>query len=205
MPALTLKYLPVYNEHELLIRLQADDAKAFTELFDHYRGRIYGVALKFLKSPVLAEEIVQDVFLKVWLKRSEMAAVTRFDAYLFVMARNFIFDRIKKMAYESAAQSELLKQPSVNDADHLLIQRQYQQLLQQAIDLLPPQQKQVYHLAKVEGLSHEAIAEKMLLSRLTVKAHMAKALRSIRKYLNTHLHHLIALPFFLEVLTGSNR
>jgi RNA polymerase sigma-70 factor (ECF subfamily) len=116
--------------------------------------------------------------------------VENFEAYLFTMARNFIFDRMKKMAYETAAQTELKRQePSLNetDTDYQMRQRYCLQLEQEAIQFLPPQQKLVYHFAKTEGLSHEAIAQRMHLSRLTVKAHMAKALQAVRKYLSRHL------------------
>ena len=190
-----------YNDHELLEQLKAGSEEAFTQLFDHFRPTIYSVALKFLKSPVLAEEIVQDVFLKVWLKRKEMAVIKDINAYLFIMARNFIFDRIKKMAYEAAAQTVLKDEPFyVDDTEHLVRQHQCQQLLHQAIELLPPQQKQVYCLAKVNGLSHEKIAEQMNLSKLTVKTHMAKALLAIRKYLNAHLNMLSLLPLLMNSL-----
>ncbi|MDX2048235.1 MAG: RNA polymerase sigma-70 factor [Chitinophagaceae bacterium] len=182
----------VYVEHEMLLLLNTGSEFAFTQIFNHYRGRIYAVALKFLKSPAPAEEIVQDVFLKIWLKRYELHMVENFEAYLFTMARNFIFDRLKKMAYETAAQSELRgEETAINDTEYLVRQRQCLQLEQEAIQLLPPQQKLVYHFSKTEGLSHETIAQKMQLSRLTVKTHMAKALQSIRKYLNRHLHQFL--------------
>ena len=163
MPAI-LNYPDSYDEYDLLRQLGAGSEYAFTRLFDQYRGTIYGVSLKFLKSPVLAEEIVQDVFLKVWHKREEIASVKRLDAYLFIMARNFIFDRIKKMSYEAADEISLVKQQSsADDSEYLVRQHQCQQLLQQAIDMLPSQQRQVYQFAKQEGLTHEMIAEKLIL------------------------------------------
>ena len=190
-----MNHFDTYNEYELLEQLKGGNEKAFTQLFDHFRGTVYGVALKFLKSRVLAEEIVQDVFMKLWLKRGELGTVKQLDAYLFVMARNFIFDRIKKMAYESAGQASLSKnESSADDTEYLVRQHQCQQLLLEAIELLPPQQKQVYNLAKTEGLSHEMIAEKMNISKHTVKKHMAMALQAIRKYLNSRLHHFPLLP-----------
>ena len=201
--ALPLKHYDSYDEFDLLRQLAAGSEYAFTRLFDQYRGTIYSVSLKFLKSPVLAEEIVQDVFLKVWHKREEMASVKRLDAYLFVMARNFIFDRIKKMSYEAADEISLVKQQSAaDDSEYLVRQHQCQQLLQQAIDMLPFQQRQVYQFAKMDGLSHEVIAEKMQLSRHTVKKHMAMALQSIRKHLESHLHYFPLLPLIIGVLTA---
>jgi RNA polymerase sigma-70 factor (ECF subfamily) len=197
-----LGYSYIHNESELLFQLKNGDQGAFSQLFHHYRHVVYNVAYRFLKSSVLAEEIVQDVFLKIWLKRNEMDAVKDFNAYLFIMARNFIFDRIKKISYETTAKTALKNEPFyVDDTEHLVRYHQCQQLLKEAVDLLPPQQKQVYHLAKVEGQSHEKIAEKMLLSKLTVKAHMAKALQSIRHYLDGRLNIFPLLPLLLGILS----
>jgi RNA polymerase sigma-70 factor (ECF subfamily) len=190
----------LHNESQLLSQLKEGDEEAFAKLFNHYKLNIYNVALKFLKSNVLAEEIVQDVFLKVWLKRNEMGDIKDFNAYLFIMARNFIFDRIKKMAYETTAQTDLKDEPFfVDDTEHLVRHHQCEQLLQQAIELLPPQQKEVYHLAKVDGLSHQDISQKMQLSKHTVKKHMATALKAIRSYLNARLN-LFTLLLLLTVI-----
>lgn len=194
-----MNYPDSYDEYDLLRQLGAGSEYAFTRLFNHYRGTIYGVAFKFLKSPVLAEEIVQDVFLKVWHKREEIALVKRLDAYLFIMARNFIFHRIKKISYEAVSEKSILKQQSsADDTEYLVRQHQCQQLLQQAVDMLPAQQRQVYQFGKLDGLSHELIAEKMHLSKHTVKKHMAMALQSIRKHLESHLHYLPLLPLIIE-------
>ena len=117
------------------------------------------------------------------------------------MARNFIFDRIKKMSYETVAQAALLNhESSADDTEYLVRQHQCQQLLLEAIERLPPQQKQVYNFAKADGLSHEMIAEKMQLSKHTVKKHMAMALQAIRKYLDTRLHHFPLLPLLIGIL-----
>ncbi len=192
----------LFEEKKVLQLLATGSEYAFAQLFDYYQGKVYGTALKFLKSHELAEEVVQDVFLKIWLKREEMASVERFDAYLFITARNIIFNRIKKAAYEVSVQKEIARNFSEIDdhTENLLRDRQYQKILQEAVNLLPPQQKQVYHLAKVEGLTHEAIAERMQISRLTVKTHMAKALQAIRIYLSHHLHCSTSIALLLIIM-----
>jgi RNA polymerase sigma-70 factor (family 1) len=185
----------LHNEVHLLSRLQTGNEEAFSQIFNHYRPVVYNVAYKFLKSPVLSEEIVQDVFLKIWLKRNEMGSIKDFKSYLFIMTRNFIFDRIKKMSYETEAKSALNGETFfIDDTEYLVRHHECQQLLKEAIELLPPQQRTIYNLAKVEGLSQEAIAERMQLSKLTVKKHMAMALKAIRKYLDTRLYYFPLLP-----------
>lgn len=184
-----------YDEKKVLEMLAQGSEYAFTQLFDHYRARIFSVAMRFLKSRELAEEVVQEVFLKVWVRREQMAMVLNFEGYLFTMARNRVFDCIKDLAEETAAKREFVHsiQP-MNGTDHFLIEKQYEGLLQEAVNQLPPQQKQIFRLAKIEGLSHQAIAEQLHISRLTVKTHMAKALQTIRHNLRHHLTTFILLP-----------
>lgn len=184
----------LHDEKLLLDSLKEGDQQAFTDLYNYYSHPVYDIALTFLKSSSLSEEIVQDVFMKIWVKRSEMGMVKDFRAYIFVMARNLIFDRIKRQAHETSAKIYLDSQQFfVDDTEHLVRHHQCQQTLHEAINLLPPQQKQVYQLARVQGLSQDTIAEKMQISRLTVKTHMAKALKSIRTYIRIHLNCLSIL------------
>ena len=189
-----------YNEYELLRQLSEGSEDAFSRLFHFHRRYIYGIAFKFLKSASLAEEIVQDVFLKVWHKREEMIYVQRLESYLFIMARNFIFDRLKKMSYEAVYDISALDVSTTDDTEYLVRQHQYEKLLQQAIEMLPAQQRQVYQLARGENLSHEMIAQRMQLSKLTVKKHMAMALQSIRKRLERHLCYFPLFPLMATLL-----
>jgi RNA polymerase sigma-70 factor (family 1) len=183
-----LTAMPINDEKKLIQLLAESDQEAFTEIFDYYRDKIFCRTLRFLKSQVLAEEIVQDVFLKIWLKRSELQHVQSLHAYISSMANNLIIDRLKNLSYETTARNELSKrQRYIEDTDYLLRQHEYQQLIQDAINLLPARQKQVYELAKTAGMNQQSIAEMMHLSRLTVKKHMAKALQFIRRYINSHL------------------
>jgi RNA polymerase sigma-70 factor (ECF subfamily) len=185
------------DEHELLQLLKVGSEHAFAKIFNHYKGRIYSVALKFLKSPIGAEEIVQEVFLKLWLKRTELEDIRRLDNYLFILARNLILDRIKKLSYESASKMEQFRfagmESTIEDSDHLLRQHQCQQIIKDAVDGLPQQQKRVYIYAR------------MGISKLTVKTHMAKALQSIRHYLEIHLHYLPLLPLLTTTIDLGNQ
>ena len=190
-----------YNEKKVLELLAQGSEYAFTQLFDHYRARIFSVAWRFLKSRELAEEIVQEVFLKVWVRREEMRRILNFEGYLFTMARNQIFDGIKFIAKETTAKREFAGSiEPVNGTDHSLIEKQYEELLQEAVNQLPPQQKQIFRLAKIEGMSHQAIAEQLHISRLTVKTHVAKALQTIRHNLQHHITPFILLPLILRIL-----
>lgn len=181
-----------YDESQILELLATGSEYAFTELFSRYRAKVYSIAFRFLRTEAAAEEVVQDVFLKCWLKRQEISQVKNLDAWLRTVTKNLILNRFRKLATEAAAQEELgRREQKVNDADHLLMAHQYQQILQAALSQLPPQQREVYRLAREEELSHEDIAIKMNISAMTVKSHMARALRYIRRYINSKIIILI--------------
>jgi RNA polymerase sigma-70 factor (family 1) len=189
-----------YDEKRVLELLSQGSEYAFTQLFDRYRARIYSVSLRYLRSPVLAEEILQEVFLKIWIKRESLPQVLQFEAYLFAMARNLIFDGIKDLAEETTALKEFTRQfSSSHTSDNPLVEKQYEELLQKAVNQLPPQQKQIFRLAKIEGLSHQAIAEKLNISRLTVKRHMATALQSIRLQLQHHITTIASIAAIVRI------
>src|ERR1700748_1337736 len=100
--------MPAHHEKEFALEhtwqmLAGGSEHAFTRIFDHYRGKVYSIAWHFLKSPVLAEEIVQDVFMKIWLKRQDLGELQSPENYLFILTRNLILDRLKALSYESAA------------------------------------------------------------------------------------------------------
>lgn len=186
--------MSAYKEHEerQMWQLLAEGSEyAFTQIFDRYRSKVYSVAVHFLKSSVLAEEIVQDVFMKIWLKRRDLAGVKNTEDYLFILARNLIFDRMKAQSYEATAQKNMTGTiPFVDDSDHRLRLNQCEDLLTEAVNQLPQRQQEVFRMAKMDGLSHEAIAGELQVSRLTVKKHMAEALKFIRKYLHRYLTFL---------------
>lgn len=189
-----------YDEKRALELLAQGSEYAFTQVFDHYRPRIYHAALKFLKSRELAEEIVQEVFLKIWRRREELSQVSNFNAYLFAMGRNLIFDSIKKLSEESAASLEFAYgMTHENSTEKMLLEKQYEELLNEVVEQLPPQQKQVFRLARIEGLSHEVIAEQLSISRFTVKTHMAKALQFIRHRLQHHLSSFAFLAILIRI------
>lgn len=174
-----------YEESTLISLLAQNSEYAFQLVFDRYRDNIYKVSMMYVKSPVIAEEIVQDVFLKLWFQRKNLAEIRSLESWLFTLTKNITLNCLRKIAYEWTAKEKWVKQNelSENTADHKLLNAEYRQLLQQAIDNLSPQQRQVYTLAKEQGLSYEAISEQLSISPLTVKTHMSRALASMRLFL----------------------
>ena len=193
--------LKLKDEAALLIKLSEGNELAFTRIFDHYRPRIYSVALKMLKSTHLAEEVVQDVFLTIWKRREYMATIKQFDGYIFMMARNNIYDRFKKLASEEVAQHRYMEENSktVSNTDHRIIENQYGELLNNTLQMLPSRQRQIYHPSRDKGLRNKQNGKQLNISHLTVKKHMSKALGFIRQRLEYHIEPVIFLLPFLEV------
>ena len=186
------------NEESTLLSLLAQDSEyAFQVLFDQYRNHIYKVAMMYVKSPVIAEEIVQDVFLKLWFQRKYITEIRCLESWFFTLTKNLTLNCMKKIAHEWMAREKWIKQSdlSENTTDYKILNAEYQQLFQNAIGYLSPQQQQVYRLAKEEGLSYDAISKHLSISPLTVKTHMARALSSIRQF----LQHNRDLPLLLII------
>jgi len=179
--------VPPFDERSLVSSIAADDQQAFAALFEHYRNKIYTVAFSLTDSKQAAEEIVQDVFVKVWLTRKELPAVEKLDAWLFIIARNMIFSFLRREAVKAKNQRHaavgLLPSGSPQEAFDKLDEKELRGLLLQAVDQLSTQQKQVYLLSKEEGMKQQKIAEQLNIAPQTVKKHLQYAMRNIRAYI----------------------
>jgi RNA polymerase sigma-70 factor (family 1) len=171
-----------YTEPSLLIRIAEGDEQAFTDIFHRYRNKIFSIALRITSSEEVAEEIVLDVFLKVWLRREQLPGIEHFTAWLFTITRNQVFTAMKQMAIRRNAEYNVRHDEYLNSADvHAeLLDKEYQQLLREAIARLSPQQKKVYLLIKEQGMKREEAAQQLNLSPETVKRHLAEAMQVIR-------------------------
>jgi RNA polymerase sigma factor (sigma-70 family) len=161
------------------------DETAFTLIYQFYSDTIYHTALVYIKDEVEAREIVQQVFVRFWEYRAQLAAVNSLHNYFFIATRNRVFDHIDQLARARKALSELGKEMTATEdssAKHI------QHLLNTAIQQLPPQQKEVYQLAEEEALSYEEIAGRRQLKKNTVKKHLELARRYVRGYVRHFLH-----------------
>ncbi|HET7114868.1 MAG TPA: RNA polymerase sigma-70 factor [Hanamia sp.] len=191
-----------YNEQELIQLITQGDEQAFTKLFDHYRNKIYGVALKLTHSTTVAEEITEDVFLKIWLRRSALNEIENFNAYLFTIARNETYKILKQIAkkYKIVLLAENYEAISHENSEDSLIAKEYNSLLEKAIDKLPHQQKQVFQLIRQEQLKRNEVAEILHIQPETVKFHLAQAMKNIRAFCMLHLNLFIGLIIYLSFI-----
>ena len=187
-----------YDEKRLLLLISQDSNYAFQFIYDLHKDNIYRVALMLLNSPLLAEEVVQDVFLKLWFERKNLQELQSLDNWLFIVARNHCLKQLKKIAFEWKNIDDLSASEKLSVEEHpedYLDQNIYKSLHQNAISNLTDHQKKVYELVKLQNLSHQEVATKLKISPLTVNKHLVRALKQIRKYLKESGFNLFSTFF----------
>ncbi|TJZ60021.1 RNA polymerase sigma-70 factor [Sphingobacterium olei] len=186
------------NEELLLAQIAKGDVKAFGLVYDHYYSRIYTFVLRLMKSDVLAEEVTQETFLKFWRQGYKLKNVKSLEGFLVTISRNRTLDLLRKAKLEIKAARHYHEDWSEanNETEESLILKETQQIIQEAIELLPRQQKQVYELCHQEGLKYEEVAKRLNLSVLTVQSYMKLALKNLRKQLANRTDLMVLLTIF---------
>lgn len=192
------------KERKWVISLTQGNQEAFRNLFGEYARRIFVFARGYLKSNEEAEEVVQEVFVKIWNVRASINTELSFKSYLFKITYNYIRELFLKKARENSYKHDLLD--FAVDFDNRTEEKiDYQSLLELVeglIDRLPPRQKEVIILKKKDGLPVKEIAVLLNISPRTVEKHLSEAL----KFLKTELseEHIAGLLFFSLFLHRKN-
>ena len=175
------------------------DEQAFSRFYHITNAGIYNAVMTYVKDAQMAREIVQLIYIKVWDQRASLKNVRSLKDYLFILSRNTVFDHFRKITIETSRLAHLQREAPALHNNNVLVnmeERECGQLLRQVISRLPSQQRQAYLLASEQEMSYEEIADRMQLSRLTVKRHLELARRFVRKYLYHHLHQQAIVPLF---------
>lgn len=188
------------NEMELFVSISKGDEAAFTQVFYHYEPRIYPFVFNLTGSQVIAEEVVQEVFIKLWNKREMAADIQNPRAYIFRMAANKVTNHLRTLARKAKAENYLtaLQNDEHNATEEAVQLKEMQQLISQAVEQLPPQRKLIYKLSRQEGLKNEEIAIKLNLSLSTVKNQLSTALNAIREHLQKYPGGVLLLLILLK-------
>ena len=171
------------SEAQLVKALSKGEVKAFNELFQLYGNRIYRFAHGYLKSEADAEELVQDVFMKVWEKRVDLKEDLSFKAYIFTIE----FNRIRKYFVKRALNTKYLEQQILADIDQTTVQNiDYQSTksnIDKIIQHLPQRRKEVFIKSRFEGCSVKEISEEFGTSPRTVENQLGEAVKFVREHL----------------------
>jgi len=183
------------DEKALLLQLRSGDQRAFEVLYRSYGPRIYSRLLRLVKQETLAEELLQDVFMRIWDKRATIDPERSFRSWLYRIAENLVTDLFRRAAYDKKLLAELIKTTTELDrgTEQQLDYKEGNARLQQAIAALPPQRRKVYTLCKVEGKSYEEVSRLLGISTSTISDHIVKASRSIRTQFSAGEMALIAI------------
>lgn len=169
----------------LLQQLAQSDERAFEQLFVSYKDRVYEIAFLYTESTVLAEEILQDIFVQVWGKRSTLTNINDFPSWLFILTRNRSFNVLRDIARFSSGNKALeqaMPDTYTDAADTKLLSSEADKLVHQAMERLTPAQRQAFMLIKLKGLTREETARQMGISPNTVKVHLLAATKTIRTF-----------------------
>ena len=175
---------PKENEPQLVHNLSKGNLLAFNTLYKEYSGRLYRFALGYLKSEEEAEELVQEVFTKIWEKRANLKEELSFKSFLFTIAFNIIRKHFRTKVYLS----EYFKTGKSDDIDMQTSQKiTYDSLyhyISELVNRLPNRRKEIFIKSRFEGHSVKEIAEELQISHKTVENQLTDALKFIRTNLN---------------------
>ena len=189
----------LHNEKELFLRIASGDESAFRILFDEYRERLFVFAWQLCHSAAEAEEVVQDIFLRLWQGRESLVNVDYPRKYIYVMARNRTLDLLAKIARDKQLIKDVWANLSEPDSvtENILQAAETEKLINEAVARLPEKKQTIFWLSRRDGLTHQQIAEQMDLSVQTVKNILTEILKQIKSYLATH-SELLAILFWIQ-------
>ncbi|WP_461787622.1 RNA polymerase sigma factor [Pedobacter sp.] len=189
---------PLHDVHELLAKIAKGDQYAFKIVYEQYRRVVYSSALALLRNEHQAEEVLQEVFLKLWLMGNDLNKIRHLESYLNTLARNRCLNMIRRIALELRTDKQIALEwaEEHNETEERIMLDDYHHILNQGIAQLSVKQKEVYQLCYQKGLKYSQAAEQLGISPLTVKTHMQLALRYLRNYVLKHSDLTIVFIFF---------
>ncbi|MDR2272025.1 MAG: RNA polymerase sigma-70 factor [Sphingobacterium sp.] len=178
----------LYDEKRLLLALRAGSYEAFEQLYDRYNRPLLGNLLKLLKSPDLASETLQELFVRLWHHRASIDPEKPIKGYLFRIAENLVADNFRRAAKDKKMQGYFLAhmQEAYDHIESRLYSKENSLILHQAIDQLPPQRKLVFKLCKLEEKSYREVSELLGISTAAVNDHITKANAFLKEYFTAH-------------------
>jgi RNA polymerase sigma-19 factor, ECF subfamily len=177
--------LTLVDEKELVALLQKGDKSAFGELYHRYKHKLYSNLRKLVKSESEAEELLQQLFVKIWENRLSLDADKVFKAYLFRIAENLVYDFFRKVTRDKNMEARLMTIATENYShiEESIYSKEREAIINRAVAALPPQRRHIFTLCKLEGKTYEEVSIELGISTSTVNDHIVKGTRSVREYL----------------------
>lgn len=185
-----------YNEYLLFQRISRGDEEAFREVVYYYSPKLISFLFSITKTMHIAEEIMQEVFLRLWQNR-ENVEVDNLGGWLYRVASNLAYSYLKREALNGRLLSSLKKKQKnqFSEVDQQMDYKECRELIHKALNQLPDQQHKVYQLSLQEGMSRKEVAELLNISPNTVRNHLTRALQFLRHFLS---HATVLMAFFFN-------
>jgi RNA polymerase sigma-70 factor (ECF subfamily) len=178
--------LMAFTELELLHQVAQQDQRALLTLYQQYGNLVYSLSLRVLRQPAMAEEVTQDIFLKLWRQPDRWnPSLGQFSSWLLTITRNAAIDRLRREGRQAPASWEQYDDPDdrLSDADSFVAREANWingQVLRRLLQNLPPEQRQLIELAFYEGYTHSELAELLHLPLGTVKTRLRMGMQKLR-------------------------
>lgn len=177
------------EDKALIIALKNGDEEAFTSLYHKYCNKVYKFCSLYFTNTSSAEEVVQEVFIKLWDIRSYVNENENLEGLLFIITRNMVFDNTRKNFNESFYQISILSAyDKAYDIEEELHAKDLKVYIDRLVNELTPRQKEIFCMSRYEHLSYKEIAEKLNITPKTVERHINDALKYLKK--NIYFLHL---------------
>ena len=176
------------NDTILLQKIRDGSEKAFREVYDRYHVQMFYIAKKYLKDAGLAEDAVQDIFVKLWEKKHDLDQVKSLKAYLFTMVRNHVLNMLRDKKSDLVSMSDVAENnlPTKNLTEDECQYKEYERVLERGINELSGRKREVFKLRSQKGFTNYEVAEMLQIHVRTVKTHYYNSSKFIRAYLKNH-------------------
>ncbi len=173
------------SDFELITRIKEGDEAAFRIVFDSYSSKLYYFSLRFLKEKEPCQEVIQEVFMNLWINRDKLDSQYPIAPYLYTITRRLTLNVLRQVANSQSALEKmwLNLQISSNETEELVHLEDLERFTEQVLSNLPKQQQLIYRMSRQQELSYDEIAEELNISRNTVKNHLVSALKTLRTQL----------------------
>lgn len=173
------------DDLEFLLQLREGNQSAFEALYKKYSLTLYANILRMVNDPEVADDLLQDLFIKIWEKRAEINPEKSFKGYLFTCSRFLVLNFLRHISVERQVENYLSYTRSElhNPVEEAVFFKETDSILKQTLDKLPPQRQKIYALCKIEGLTYAEVATTLGISVTTVQDHIVKANKFIKEQL----------------------
>lgn len=186
------------NEDKVFEKIALGDEQAFRQFFHAYTAKLHPFLLAILHSETIAEDIIQETFLRVWINRAEVGQMEYPVAWMYRVASNLALSHLRSRAAEMRRlrNAVFLNNKAQDEVIEKISFKEMQLLITKAIEELPPRRQYIYRLSREDGLSYKEIADKLKISPNTVKNQLVSAFKFIKEY----LHHASGISVSLLLL-----